>query len=188
MVRRAARSRPRAAGVHRRDLDGHQYDPQPRPLPTGRAAADGLSAWPSQDDDAGRWLAHDRHGRADGAGWPDQRRLVRGLCRPSARARPQARRHCHHGQPVQPQARQHPRPDRGGRRPPHVPPAPGLRRGRLYSPDFNPIEKAVARLKAMRDRMRAKGKAPKTILIAVARQLLVILNAMIRKRQPIALA
>ena len=40
----------------------------------------------------------------------------------------------------------------------------------------------------MRDRMRAKGKAPKTILIAVARQLLVILNAMIRKRQPIALA
>ncbi|MET3713157.1 hypothetical protein ABIC65_003876 [Sphingomonas trueperi] len=35
--------------------------------------------------------------------------------------------------------------------------------------------------------MRAKGKSPKTILIAVARQLLVILNAMIRKRQPIAL-
>ena len=42
-------------------------------------------------------------------------------------------------------------------------------------------------LTAMRDRMRAKGKAPKTILIAVARQLLVILNAMIRKRQPIAI-
>ncbi|OMJ30760.1 IS110 family transposase [Sphingomonas sp. Sph1(2015)] len=39
----------------------------------------------------------------------------------------------------------------------------------------------------MRDRMRAKGKAPKTILIAVARQLLVILNAMIRKRQPLQL-
>lgn len=43
-------------------------------------------------------------------------------------------------------------------------------------------------LTAMRDRMRAKGKAPKSILIAVARQLLVILNAMMRKRQPIALA
>lgn len=40
---------------------------------------------------------------------------------------------------------------------------------------------------AMRDRMRAKGKAPKTILIAVARQPLAVLNAMIRKRQPIAL-
>ena len=40
----------------------------------------------------------------------------------------------------------------------------------------------------MRDRMRAKGKPLNTILIAVARQLLVILNTMIRKRQPIALA
>lgn len=43
----------------------------------------------------------------------------------------------------------------------------------------------VPALIAMRDRMRAKGKAPKTILIAVARQLLVILNAMIQKRQPL---
>jgi transposase len=40
---------------------------------------------------------------------------------------------------------------------------------------------------AMRDRMRAAGKAPKTILIAIARQLLVILNAMIRHREPIRL-
>jgi transposase len=46
----------------------------------------------------------------------------------------------------------------------------------------------IAALNAMRDCMRAKGKAPKTILIAVARQLLVILNAMIRKHQPIAMA
>jgi len=35
--------------------------------------------------------------------------------------------------------------------------------------------------------MNEKGKAPKTILIAVGRQLLVILNAMIRNRTPIAL-
>jgi transposase len=35
--------------------------------------------------------------------------------------------------------------------------------------------------------MKAAGKAPKTILIAIARQLLVILNAMIRNRQPIRL-
>ena len=40
---------------------------------------------------------------------------------------------------------------------------------------------------AMRARMKAAGKAPKTILIAVARQLLVILNAMIRHSQPIRL-
>ncbi|KXV29386.1 transposase [Gluconobacter japonicus] len=43
----------------------------------------------------------------------------------------------------------------------------------------------VPALIAMRDRMRAKGKAPKTILIAIARQLLVILNAMIQKGQPL---
>lgn len=42
-------------------------------------------------------------------------------------------------------------------------------------------------LTAMRDRMRVKGKAPKTILVAVARQLLTILNAMIRSGQPIRL-
>lgn len=43
----------------------------------------------------------------------------------------------------------------------------------------------VPTLIATRERMRAKGKAPKTILIAVARQLLVILNAMIQKGQPL---
>jgi len=35
--------------------------------------------------------------------------------------------------------------------------------------------------------MRAAGKAPLTILIAIARQRLVILNAMIRHRGPIRL-
>jgi len=45
----------------------------------------------------------------------------------------------------------------------------------------------VPALVAMRDRMRLKGKAPKTILIAIARQLLVILNAMIRTGSPITL-
>ena len=44
----------------------------------------------------------------------------------------------------------------------------------------------IPNLMAMRDRMRAKGKAPKTILIAVARQLLVILNAMLRNGTPLA--
>jgi len=45
----------------------------------------------------------------------------------------------------------------------------------------------IPSLVAMRDRMRAAGKAPKTVLIAIARQFLVILNAMIRHRQPIRL-
>ena len=43
----------------------------------------------------------------------------------------------------------------------------------------------VPALIAMRDSTRAKGKPPKTILIAIARQLLVILNAMIQKSQPL---
>lgn len=45
----------------------------------------------------------------------------------------------------------------------------------------------VPALVALRDRMRAAGKAPKTILIAAARHLLVILNAMIRSGQPMRL-
>jgi transposase len=56
----------------------------------------------------------------------------------------------------------------------------------LYIAALN-ASRRIPVLTAMRDRMRAKGKSPKTILIAVARQLLVILNAMIRKRQSIAL-
>lgn len=43
-------------------------------------------------------------------------------------------------------------------------------------------------LAALKERMKLKGKAPKTILIAVARQLLVILNAMLRSGTPIAIA
>lgn len=45
----------------------------------------------------------------------------------------------------------------------------------------------IPALIALRERMRAAGKAPKTILIAAGRQLLVILNAMIRNNQPIRL-
>jgi len=43
----------------------------------------------------------------------------------------------------------------------------------------------IPRLAALRQRMKAAGKAPKTILIAAARQLLVLLNAMMRSSQPI---
>ena len=40
----------------------------------------------------------------------------------------------------------------------------------------------IPRFKDMRDRMRQKGKAAKTILIAIARRLLVTLNAMFRNK------
>jgi len=45
----------------------------------------------------------------------------------------------------------------------------------------------IPALAALRKRMRDAGKAPKTALIAVARQLLVILNAMIKTGKPIRL-
>lgn len=45
----------------------------------------------------------------------------------------------------------------------------------------------IPALIALRERMKAAGKAPKTILIAAGRQRLVILNAMIRHNQPIRL-
>lgn len=45
----------------------------------------------------------------------------------------------------------------------------------------------IPQLAALRERMKAAGKAPKTILIAAARQLLVIINAMMRSKQPIRL-
>ncbi|MCC0032581.1 MAG: IS110 family transposase [Brucellaceae bacterium] len=45
----------------------------------------------------------------------------------------------------------------------------------------------IPQLIALRERMQAAAKPPKTILIAAARQLLVIINAMIRNQQPIRL-
>jgi len=54
-------------------------------------STDGLPAWPPQNDHIIGGPAHDRHGRADGAGWSDQRRLVRSLCHPGARVRTEAR-------------------------------------------------------------------------------------------------
>ena len=53
----------------------------------------------------------------------------------------QARRHGRHGQPLQPQARRRARVDRGGGR--------QLRFLPPYSPDFNPIEMAFSKLKAL---------------------------------------
>lgn len=56
----------------------------------------------------------------------------------------------------------------------------------LYIAALN-ASRRVPALVNLRDRLREKGKAPKTILIAVARQLLVIMNAMIRHQEPIRL-
>lgn len=64
LVRGAARSRSRAARLHRRDLDGDEHGPHPRALPPGRTAADGVSSRPSKDHDAHRRAPPRRHDRA----------------------------------------------------------------------------------------------------------------------------
>jgi transposase len=64
------------------------------------------------------------------------------LCGTGPRARAEAGRHCRHGQPVQPQGARGAGGDRGGRRQAALPSPP-------YSPYFNPIENAFAKLKAL---------------------------------------
>ena len=60
-------------------------------------------------------------------------------------------------------------------------------RDALYMAALSAVRR-IPQLAALRERMKAAGKAPKTILIAAARQLLVILNAMMRSKQPIRFA
>jgi hypothetical protein len=107
-----------------------------------RAAAHGRSPWPLEDHDLRRRPDHARHDRPLGCSTgADQPRRLRDLCRQGARARAPARRHRRHGQPVQPQGAARTRDDRGRRRRAlYLPP---------YSPDFNPIENAFAKLKAL---------------------------------------
>jgi transposase len=108
------------------------------PLPPGRAAADGLPARPSQDDHAGCRPAYDRHGGADGAVNGDWFEAYVGqVLAPDLR----------HGDVViMDNLSSHKRAGvrtlikAAGARLLFLPP---------YSPDFNPIEKAFARLKAM---------------------------------------
>ncbi len=57
----------------------------------------------------------------------------------------------------------------------------GLRTRQAGMVHFHLLSRRMPSLLETRDRMRTKGKAPKTILIALARQLLVILGAVPRK-------
>lgn len=69
-----------------------------------------------------------------------------------------------------------------------TPPPRAISSGCGVDPPAAPMPVHIPVLDALRDRMRQKGKARKIILIAVARQLLVILNAMLKTGTPIALA
>lgn len=67
---------------------------------------------------------------------------------PGCSSRTPTRRHRGHGQPVQPQGTARARADRGGGCKPALPPA--------LQPDFNPIENAFAKLKALLRRTAAR--------------------------------
>lgn len=100
-----------------------------------------LRVGPPQNHSAGLRLAHNRHSRADGAGWADQRRLVRSQCAPSSRAQARARRHHHHGHlSTHRRSAVRDRIETAGATSPLLPP---------YSSDLTPIEKAFPRLKAI---------------------------------------
>ena len=109
------------------ERDRHEHGPKPWPLSARGTAADGLSAWAPQDQDAGRRVAQVRHGRAlaivartNGAPMTtprrvDQRRLVRSLCAPCVDPDAAPWRCGHHGQPLEPQTGVRSRDDRGSR-------------------------------------------------------------------------
>jgi len=66
LVQGAARSRPRKARVHRRDLDHDKHGAHPWPLAPGQATAYGLCSRPPENHDARRGPASQRHGRPHG--------------------------------------------------------------------------------------------------------------------------
>lgn len=123
------------------EWDRHEHDPQPRPLSEGRASADGLPSRSSQDDHASCRAADDRDGPPmvlDGpinGDWFEA--YVRQILVPELRPGDIV---------VMDYLSSHKRAavriviEQAGASLRFLPP---------YSPDFNPIEKAFARLKAM---------------------------------------
>ena len=142
LVRRPARPRPGAAGLHRRDLGQDQHGAHPRPLPARRAPAHGRAARPLEDHDLRRRpdpARHDRALRASAArstatpSRPMSSRCSSPSCAPATSS----------SWTTSPATRE---PtvraliEAAGASLLFLPP---------YSPDFNPIENAFAKLKAL---------------------------------------
>gem|GEM_PF-303129 len=98
VVRRSARSRPRTAGVHRRNLGIDQYGAPLRTLPQGPPPAVHRAARALEDHDLHRRLAAGRDRGAHGSRWSDQWTQLPDLCRARAGAGSASRRHRRHGQ------------------------------------------------------------------------------------------
>jgi transposase len=106
----------------------------------GVAVATGTAPWALENHHLHRRAALRRHCCAHGPRRPDERRGLSRLCRTGARSRVAATRHRHHGQSARPQGPWRQTGDRGR--------CASLRYLPPYSPDFNPIEMAFAKLKA----------------------------------------
>ena len=139
LVRLTTRSRSRAPGLHRRDLGLDQHGPHAWALPRGKRLRVGVphGHWKTTTFVAGLTA----RGMVapfvlDG---PINRIAFRGLCREGPRPRTR-RRHRRDGQPRQPQGPTSAPIEAAGASLLYLPP---------YSPDFNPIEKAFAKLKAL---------------------------------------
>jgi len=108
--RRPTRSRPREAGLHRRDRPVHEDGTAARKGATRRALPGRPAARPLEDHHLHRRAQADRDDRRH------ERQRVPGLCQPSAGSHPRAGRHRHHGQSACSQVGGRPQRDRGDRR------------------------------------------------------------------------
>ena len=141
LVRGPARARPGQARVHRRDLGLHEHGPHARPGAEGGAIAGRRPARALEDHHLRRRAAPHRHGGADGARRADRRRHLPGYVErvlvPELRPGDVVildNLGSHKGAGVRAAI------EAAGARLLHLPP---------YSPDFNPIEQAFAKLKAL---------------------------------------
>ena len=150
LVRGAARSRPRAADLHRRDRCKHKNGAATRPLPPRRAALRQHPPPPLAHDHLGRRAQARRPRRADGALRRDERRGLPRLCPPCPGADAPARRYRCDGQP-----RRH---KSAAVRTAIEAAVAELRLLPPYSPDFNPIEQAFSKLKALLRRAAARTR------------------------------
>ena len=148
LVRSAARAGPGEARVSRRDRGDDQDGPPARAQPQRRTLPGRHPARSLEDDDPGRGPAPRRAHGADGHRRRDERRGLHRLCREVLAPDPQPRRHRRPGQPAGPQGQRRTGCDRARRSEAlFLPP---------YSPDFNPIEQAFAKIKALLRRAAAR--------------------------------
>ena len=141
LVRRPARSRPRQTDLYRRDRRLDQDGAPARPVPARPALQGRRAARALEDHHLHRRASSHGHERTDGARRRDERAGVPRLHRTGARAHARPGRRRDHGHlPAHKPAGVRTAIEAAGASLRYLPP---------YSPDFNPIEMAFAKLKAL---------------------------------------